>query len=383
MPSPLERRRRLIESADTAREKALVTTTFDCRQCGAKLSFAPGERSLRCPHCGTANDIPTAERGQADAATEELDYAGHLARQAGNEPTIERQTVHCPACGADSQLAENVVADTCPFCASPIIAAAHTQRTIRPRAIAQFEIPESRALDLFRQWIRGLWFAPNELSKACRAERGLKGIYLPFWTYDANSDTAYRGERGDYYYETETHTVNGRSETRTVRRTAWRPVGGEVSVSFDDVLVIASHTLPDGLAGNIGPWQLERLEPYRDEFVSGFSLEAYQIGLEPAFHTAREQMKDGIRDAIRADIGGDEQRIAEMHPHFRDITFKHLLLPVWLSSYRYAGKSYRFIVNGQTGRVHGERPYSAWKIAGAVLLAIIVLVIGGLLFQGQ
>lgn len=357
-----------------------MSTRFDCRQCGAHLLFAPGEKALKCPHCGTANAIQPG--GQA-GSVEEQSLVAHLALRAGSEPTIERQMLTCGGCGAQSQLAEHLVADRCPFCAAPLVAAdAQVKRLIRPRAIGQFEIPENAAREAFREWIAGLWFAPNALRHAYRADRGLQGLYIPYWTYDADSSTPYQGQRGDYYYETETVTRNGTTEKRQVRRTAWTRVSGEVDLHFDDILVRASYSLPPKIADSLGPWRLWQLEPYRDEFVAGLSVEAYQIGLEPGFGSARELMETSIADAIRRDIGGDEQRIDAMTPRYANVTFKHILLPVWLSSYRYGDRSFRFLVNGQTGMVAGERPYSPWKIAGAVLLALLVLLIVGAVLQG-
>lgn len=351
----------------------MTTTNYPCRECGAKLEFAPGQHALKCPYCGSANEIAVANEQEQAAAVEELDFNTYLAEKAGNEPTIEAQTVQCAGCGAASQLAANVVSDRCPFCANPLIAnKAYASRLIRPKAIAPFEIKESEARERFKKWIDGLWFAPNALKQAYRAERGLKGIYIPYWTYDANSDTPYQGERGDNYYVTEQYTENGASKTRQVTRIRWHSVAGQVHLGFDDVLVIGSKSLPTDYATKLAPWRLDQLQPYRDDFVAGFSVEAYQTGLEAGFASARSIMEQGIRSAIQRDIGGDHQRIHAMQPRYTDITFKHILLPIWLSSYKYGEKSYRFLVNGQTGTVQGERPYSVWKIAGAVLAALIV-----------
>ncbi|QNM97238.1 hypothetical protein [Chitinimonas koreensis] len=352
----------------------MSTTTYPCRQCGAKLEFAPGQHALACPYCGAENEIAAAPEAEVAAAVEELDYAGYLAQAAGDEPQIERQTVKCPGCGAESQLPANVAADRCPFCAVPLIAArAYAARTIRPRAVAPFEIRDADARDRFRRWIDGLWFAPNALKRAYRADHGLKGCYLPYWTYDAASDTPYRGQRGDHYYVTEQYTENGVSKTRQVQRTRWSPASGQVHLDFDDVTVPASRSLPQDYLDGLEPWRLGQLQPYRDEYVAGFTVEAYQVGLEPGFERARGRMEPVIRDAICRDIGGDVQQISEMSPRYSAITFKHVLLPVWLSSYQYGGKTWRFLVNGQTGEVQGERPWSAWKIAFAVLAVLLVL----------
>jgi hypothetical protein len=203
----------------------------------------------------------------------------------------------------------------------------------------------------------------------------LKGIYTPYWTYDADSDTTYQGQRGVDYTVTESYVQDGETKTRQVTKTDWYSASGEVQVSFDDVLVIASKTLPKQYADNLAPWNLNKLQGYRDDYVSGFTVEAYQVALEPGFVDARTIMEEAIRSAICRDIGGDHQRITAMQPRYSNISFKHILLPIWLSSYKYGEKTYRFLVNGQTGEVQGERPYSYWKIAGAVLLAFVAVMV--------
>lgn len=351
----------------------MTTKTYPCTQCGAKLEFAPGQQALQCPYCGQKNAIVEDIAASADA-TEELDYQAYLSKQAGNETTIDRQQIKCKGCGAESQLAANVVSDRCPFCAAPMIAStAYAARQIRPKAIAPFDIKEADARQRFKDWVSGLWFAPNALKQAYRSERGLKGIYIPYWTYDSQTDTSYQGERGVNYYVNESYVENGETKTRQVVQIQWYPVFGNVHVAFDDVLVLGSKTLPSQYAERLEPWRLDKLQAYSDDYVSGFTVEAYQIGLEPGFGNAREQMEETIRSEICRDIGGDHQRIAAMQPHFGNISFKHILLPIWLSSYKYGDKTYRFLVNGQTGEVQGERPYSFWKIAGAVVLVIVAL----------
>ncbi len=353
----------------------MTTKNYPCKSCGAKLEYAPGQHALQCPYCGAKNDIPEDKEATV-AAVEELDYQAYLAEQAGNEPMLASQHVKCTGCGAESQLAANLVSDRCPFCAVPLIAAnAYAARKIRPKAIAPFDIKESEARGKFANWITGLWFAPNALKQAYRAERGLKGVYTPYWTYDADTDTTYQGQRGVDYTVTENYTENGETKSRQVTRTNWYPAVGAVQVAFDDVLVVGSKTLPTSFAENLAPWRLEKLQGYRDDYVSGFTVEAYQVGLEPGFVDAQGKMEGEIRNAICRDIGGDHQRIIAMQPRYSNISFKHILLPIWLSSYKYGDKTYRFLVNGQTGQVQGERPYSAWKIAGAVLLAIAVVVV--------
>jgi predicted RNA-binding Zn-ribbon protein involved in translation (DUF1610 family) len=300
--------------------------------------------------------------------------------------TIEQLAVHCNNCGAETTLKPNVTADRCPFCGGGIVAQGKSTRLIKPQALLPFHVNQQQANQAFRQWIAGLWFAPNELAKRAEAAQ-ITGVYIPAWTYDTDTRSDYTGQRGDDYWDTETYSSfqNGRHVTRTrrVRKTRWWPASGTVTNRFDDVLVLASRSLPPECAHELEPWDLANLTPYQDEFLSGFVSESYQIGLPEGFEIAKTLMAPEIEQTIRADIGGDHQRIHSVVTQYFDVTFKHLLLPVWISAYLYAGTTYRFLVNARTGEVQGERPYSWIKITLAILAALIVIGIIFLIFGGQ
>jgi hypothetical protein len=229
-------------------------------------------------------------------------------------------------------------------------------------------------------WMGGLWFAPNTLLEYARKGRALNGMYVPFWTFDADTRSRYSGSRGDHYYETRTVTVNvnGRNVQRQeqVRHTRWTPVSGQVAARFDDVLVMASTSLPLRLGNDLTPWDLTALQPYSPDFLAGFRAEGYTIGLADGYAAGQAHMEQVIASNVRRDIGGDEQRVDHIDTEWSDQTFKHILLPVWMAAYKYNRKSYRFLVNGQTGEVQGERPWSVWKIGFAVLaVAAVVLAV--------
>jgi DNA-directed RNA polymerase subunit RPC12/RpoP len=339
------------------------------------MAFDPGAGAVKCPYCGHENPIP---RGVEEVR--ELDFHAYLDRARGEAPSVQVVTVRCSSCGAETTLDPNVTSDRCPFCGSAIVAQPHADAAIVPKALLPFAVTRQRAVESFHRWLRGLWFAPGELKREARAERGsIQGVYVPHWTFDAHTVSAYQGERGDDYYETESYPahVNGKPvrRTRQVRRTRWRSVSGVVLLPFDDVLVLASRSLPPKHAARLEPWDLGNLVPYEESYLSGFRTERYQVGLEEGFEQARAVMDDQIRGAVRADIGGDHQRIHAVRTQHDNLTFKHILLPVWISAYRYGGKPYRFLVNARTGEVGGERPWSVAKIAGAVLGALAVAAI--------
>jgi DNA-directed RNA polymerase subunit RPC12/RpoP len=342
---------------------------FPCKQCGAKLEYMPGSDAQKCPYCSAENVIP-----KSDEDIHELDYVAFLRNAAASEEVVERITVKCTACGAESTQAPNVTADRCPFFGADIVATASSSKQIKPKALLPFAITREVARDSFRKWIHGLWFAPNALKRLARQESPIDGMYTPHWTYDCNTTSHYTGLRGDYYWTTETYTTteNGRTVTRTrqVRKVRWTPVSGVVRNSFDDVLVVASQSLPKKHAEALEPWDLSNLSPYQDEYLSGFRAESYQVSLDQGFERAKEIMAGTIHATICRDIGGDLQQVSSVSTQYDNVTFKHILLPVWISAYRYGHKVYRFLVNARTGEVQGERPWSWVKITLAIFASL-------------
>jgi DNA-directed RNA polymerase subunit RPC12/RpoP len=342
-----------------------------CNQCGAKVNFAPGTSSLKCPYCSFEIQI-----AQSDAQVAELDYQAYLDKAGGEKESSEAQRVKCDKCGAETTMPPESAAGICPFCGANMVFTGKLSRQIKPEALLSFKIAQKEAFESFRRWIRKLWFAPGDLKKYAEAEGKLAGVYVPYWTYDSDTTTVYQGERGDHYYTTENYTVeeNGRTVTRSrqVQHTRWTPAAGTVFNSFDDVLILASKSLPKKYADSLEPWDLPNLVPYADEYLSGFRAESYQISLPEGFEAAKGVMAGAIYNTIRQDIGGDEQRIHSTQTQYGAITFKHILLPVWLSAYRFRDKVFRILINARTGEVQGERPFSGWKIAGAIVVALLI-----------
>ncbi|MFN4193531.1 MAG: primosomal protein N' (replication factor Y) - superfamily II helicase [Tabrizicola sp.] len=349
---------------------------WPCSQCGAQLRYAPGQTHLVCAHCGHEQDIPAEPPRDRARALQELDLARGLRDDLSSSDMEEVRTTSCPSCGARVEVTGATHATSCPFCDTPVVLDTGTARQIKPQALVPFALSESEARQRMIAWMGSLWFAPGTLLEYARKGRALTGIYVPFWTFDAATASRYTGERGEYYYETRTVRVrvNGRMETRQeqVRRTRWYPASGRVARDFDDMLVMASRSLPKRLGDELTPWDLGALVSYAPEFLAGFQAEGYTVPLAEGHREARDRMENVIRSDVRRDIGGDEQRIHDIQTRWSDETFKHILLPVWMAAYKYNGKSYRFLVNGQTGEVQGERPWSVWKIAFAVLVVAVL-----------
>jgi len=364
-------------SVGEATTRSLTETRFPCQQCGAVLHYSIGTQSLECQYCGHLNRIVNK-----DVHIEELDFHAALRRlQTSRKIAPETNIIHCPNCAAQFALDAHIHSGECPFCSTTVVTSTSQAKPIKPRALLPFKIDAKQAKQAYVVWMNKLWFAPSELKKYAREEASLNGVYIPYWTYDSDTVTAYEGQRGDVYYVTQmvTEVVNGRRvrRQRQVPKIRWTRVSGRTSRHFDDVLVGATRTLPRKITDWLEPWDLQNLIPYTEEYLSGFSSEVYQVELDQGFNHAQANMDRIIRGDVSAAIGGDQQRIGRLQTSHSETTFKHVLLPLWNAAFEFRGKTYRFVVNGRTGKVRGERPYSVIKITlaalagGAIMLGVI------------
>jgi DNA-directed RNA polymerase subunit RPC12/RpoP len=353
---------------------------FPCGKCGAKLDFDPGAQVLKCPYCGHVENV-----ADVSGPGPERDIDDYLNKSAGTRAVVVGRSsqVTCGACGAVVLLEDKVATDRCPYCGTHLENKPESAAPmISPESVLPFKVSERQAIEAFNGWIRTRWFAPSSLRLFANLGK-LNGVYVPFWTYDAMTITRYNGERGDNYTVSETYTernAQGHMETKTrqVTKTRWTMVSGEVRHFFDDVLICGSKGIPEAHVNGVGPWPLEELEGFRPEVLSGFQTERYGVSLKDGFEEAKGIMDGHIRTLCCQDIGGDQQRLSTVKTRHLGVTFKHILLPVWLAAYRYKDQPYQIVVNGRSGKVSGSRPYSWVKITLLVLL--IVAAIGLLLW---
>lgn len=353
--------------------------TFPCRSCGAQVRYLPGTMSLKCPYCGAEQEVPHADDPSYDGSIDEHDYEEWLSSPAKPTGVTGPHVVACPRCAAS--VTTDDISLACPFCSAPIVVAVDPAEQIVPEGVVPFTLTNAQATDAMRRWTGSRWFAPNGLKKVSAAER-INGTYVPHWTYDASTQTHYTGMRGDHYYTTETYTDGqGRTQTRTVQHTRWWPASGTVGRDFDDVLVIGSTRLAPGEVSKLEPWSLAGAEPFRQGFLSGYTTLRYDVEPEAGLGVAKDRMRGVIEGDVRADIGGDVQQVHDMDTRYWGLTFKLMLLPVWVAGYLYAGKTYTVYINAHDGHVVGERPYSVPKIVAAVIAALIVLGLVAFFYQ--
>lgn len=347
---------------------------YTCPGCSANLLFDPRDGGLTCPYCGRKETIPESAEQVQERSYEEYLHPSAGQMKALAEAALE---VQCSSCGATVTFTPPEVAGECSFCGVKIVAQPKSaDPLVAPEGLLPFGISSGQSAESVKRWLASLWFAPNALKKFAYQE-SIDGVYLPFWTYDAHTTSYYTGERGEYYYETQTYTEtdaqgNTATKTRQVRRTRWYSASGSVSRWMDDILVAATKSVSRPRLHSLEPWDLDALRPYDPAFLSGFKAQRYQVDLPEGFEEAKRLMAPIIEQDVRKDIGGDEQRISNIATSYSAVTFKHLLLPVYIGAYRFNQKVYQIMVNARTGEVQGDRPYSFWKIFFFVLLLIVI-----------
>ncbi len=349
---------------------------FPCDACGADVVWSPGAAALTCPYCGVRKEIPKApgqvmERPIEDALKGASDLGWGMARKA----------VTCRGCGATTTFEAGLAASRCAFCGAPsVVEAPPSDTMVRPAGVLPFRVDRDGATGKFRGWLSSLWFRPDDLSRKSALSE-LKGVYVPFWTFDAATHSAWTADAG-YDYQVAVPVVeNGQTHTRYETRTRWEPAEGVLEHFFDDLPVAASRGLPSDLARAIEPFPTADLLAYDASYLSGFLAEEYAVGPKEALASAQRRMTEELYAACGREVPGDRFRDLQVRTAWSGLACKNGLLPVWIAAYRYGGKPYRFLVNGVTGKTDGHAPFSWVKIglavAAAVLLFILIAAIAG------
>lgn len=352
-----------------------------CPACGAQAVWTPEKQSLVCPSCGTESsftptDAPIKEHALLEALKNVPDDKRGWA--------TEKKSVRCQHCNAVSVFDPEKVGKNCEFCGSAqLIPYDEIESPFRPESVLAFKIGNSQVRDILKSWYKKVWFAPNNLSKLGMADI-LHGIYIPYWTFDAQVDASWTAEAGYYYYTTESYTDSqGNRQTKQVRHTRWENARGDFSHFFDDQLVAASLGVNQTLLSKVEPFPTQELSPYDPSYVTGWTVEQYQVDLHNAARNSSERMNQQLEEMIIKQIPGDTYRSLQVYPQYSAQTFKHILVPIWLVTYTYGKRSFQVVVNGSTAAIAGEYPKSWIKITLAVLATLALIVIVALILQSK
>jgi len=342
---------------------------FPCPACGAFMVYAPSNQGLKCDYCGHEVDITKENK---DIKEHSLNMKDDIVNHQWAE---DKRIIKCESCSGESVISGTDLTSECVFCGSAHVVIEDMHEGIAPEGVVPFMLTLEAAKDGINKWVSSKFYAPSSLKELKRLDT-VKSVYIPYFTYDANTSTFYTARRGDHYYVTRTKVVDGKTKTVRERRTRWRSVEGVYKESFDDVLIHASKKVEESLISKMKSFDLSKVESFQEAYLIGHHAERYNKSLLEGFQEATEVMDQSIYSGIRNQVGGDEFRLTHHQTNYGQTTYKHLLLPIWMAHYTYKEDLFHVYVNGQTGRVVGDYPKSVWKIlltvGGFIALALLI-----------
>jgi hypothetical protein len=359
-------------------QEATAQQKYSCPACGAQAQWNPSKQALVCAYCGATS--PAQIRADGEIVEHDLVRALRSIPDSRRGWDAQKVSVKCQSCNAISIFDPQRVAQNCDFCGSAqLVRYEDVKEIFRPESMLPFKISETQVRETIRRWYGSRWFAPNKLGGGALTDR-VHGVYLPYWTFDAQVYAQWTAESGYYYYETEYYTDNeGRQQSRQVRRIRWQYSSGRLEHFFDDELVAASVGVDADKLRAVEPFPTQELVPYDTGYVAGWVVERYQLDLVGAAQSSRESMEKQLYSMCAEQVPGDTHRNLNVDADYSGQTFKHILLPIWLLSYSYGARKFQVVINGYTGEIAGDYPKSWIKITLAILIPLIVVLIIALL----
>ncbi len=341
------------------------TDTAKCSACGAEMVFSPEKQQLECPYCGFTKEI------DFNRTSSELAFAELLHRRNG-EWGSETHVFRCNNCGAKEVLDRTDIAKECPFCGTTNVTQVEELSGLRPNGVVPFAVDVKTATANVVAWAKKKFFAPRAFKKSVKPEK-IKGTYVPAFTFDTNTFTTYTGRLGKYY--TRTRRVKGK--TQTYRELRYFSISGELSTFFDDVLIQAGKRISQRDIDRLAPFHTNESNEYTSAFLHGYTAQSNEKSGEECWEEAKQVIIAEIKRKILARYDYDVVDAFMPYTSYADVTFKYVLLPIYVGHCNWKTKLYNFFVNGKNGRVTGKTPVSALKVTLAVLLG--VLVVGGII----
>ena len=331
------------------------------------MEFSATAQALKCPNCSREIEI---ENNPEDVVEHELSIHDMKRIKVEDKTSM---SMECEGCGAIVEVDATSTATTCPYCGSHYVLSQKQIESIVPDGVIPFKIDKKDVEGIFNNWIKKRWLAPNILKTLYQKDK-VQGIYIPYWTFDADTSTNYTAMGGiDHVVEYK----DSKGETHTRVDTRWYPTRGHIDYFFDDVLVRASTKVSENLLEHIEPYDTKQVASYSPDYMSGYCAEVFTIDLKEAHGDARYKISRNIEQMAERDVlrRFDRVRSVRLNTSYRDETYKHIFIPVYSTAYTYKDNHYHVLINGETGKIKGEYPKSPFKIAAIVIVVLIILII--------
>ncbi len=351
----------MLDNQDVYEEnKQVEADSIKCEACGSNLVFDPDTQSLKCPHCGTEINF------ESNSAQEIL--LGHGLDNDKTWTADEAVVFRCDNCGAKVIMNPNETANFCPFCGTAHVQKIEELAGIKPNAVIPFTFNYKSAIDFSKKWAKKRFYAPRKFKKNICTDN-VKGVYTPCFTFDSRTFSYYQGRIG----KTHTRVVGSGKNRRVQTYVVWRNISGTYSDSFDDVLITAGSKFGQKELDKVSPYKTNESREYEENYLFGFMAYHYDSEITECWNDAKSRIDEVVKKSILSQYVHDVVDYINISTTHSDVTYKYVMLPVYIGNYKYNKKHYNFFVNGSTGKVYGKTPKSILKILGTVLLGIAVI----------
>lgn len=352
------------QTQSSAKEDILESRIYKCPSCGNFLAYDPKSGKLKCDYCDTLVDLEPV------TPAKELPYTTNA--EGNFIPWQGVKSIKCRSCGAVTMLSDYETVVKCPFCNASNIVELDEIPGLQPNGILPFRISKEDVHEYYHKWLKSKHLAPFKLKKEAKKQPS-QGIYIPLFTFDSKCDCAYTIRYGKHY----TVTVGTGKNRRTETRTRWYIDSNFISNFFNDVQVEASKSVVQDNIHKMGGFDTDNSVSYHNQYISGYSAERYDKGLDASWSDAVGIMETALRQMIISRYNADVVDYVNMNTTHNNVTYKYLLVPIWVFSYHYRKKTYGCIANGRTGRIIGKYPKSPFKISAIVLAvgAVVALAV--------
>ncbi len=335
-------------------------TTYKCPNCGGETFFDPKVQKIHCLYCGSMFEIENKTIATERNLTELL--------ESGNVWT-EAEVYQCKTCGAKEILNSQEVSIKCPFCGTNNIIKTEELPGLKPQGITPFKLDKNQTSQIATKWAKKKLYAPRDFKKSVKPEN-IQGVYNPVFTFDAQTDSTYNGTLGKNY--TTYRYINGKRVACT--ETRYFNISGLQTVTFDDILIQASSTIPTKIVNKIEPFPTKKAVEYKTEYLRGYFANTYNKSGQECWNECKTIMNSTIERQILKRYDYDIKLSLNIQTSFMNEQYKYILVPIYVGHYNYKNKLYNFYVNGYNGKIGGKTPVSKIKISITILIGLLILV---------
>ena len=324
---------------------------FKCPCCGGALSFDSDSQMMKCPYCDTEFDVQAMKALEEEQAPEDVMQWDTQSGTQWQEGETERlKSYVCNSCGGEIITETTTAAADCPYCGNPVVMSENVSGSLRPDCVIPFQLDKDAALEALKKHLSGKALLPKTF-KSDHHIREVKGIYVPFWLFDAHSNgqSRYRATR------VRTWATSRYIYTETRHYSVFR--AGEMD--FAAVPVDGSVKMDDDLMESLEPFDTSRAVDFQTAYLAGFYADKYDVSAQDSVPRANERIRNTTANVLRSTVVGYHTVVTQStNVQLTDNKARYALFPVWLLHTEYKGENYHFAMNGQTGKLVGDLPVS-------------------------